>query len=69
MKAFHLGMAGIVLLTGLALGGCGGGGAEVKATNTTMGQELMDIQGAYDKKIISQEQYERAKKDILRKYQ
>lgn len=54
----------------IATTGCGGGGAEIKATNTTttMGQELHDIKKAFDQGIITEKEYERAKKDILKKY-
>ncbi len=52
----------------IATTGCGGGGAEIQATNTTMGQELSDIKQAFDQGIITEKEYNRAKKDILKKY-
>lgn len=45
--------------------GCGGGGAEVKATNTTMGQELTDLQQAKDQGVITDDEFEDAKEKIL----
>jgi len=50
--------------------GCGGGGAKVEATstNTTMGQELMDLDAAYKQGIIDEKQYDKSKKDILKRY-
>ena len=50
-----------------ALTGCGGGGADVKSdiSTTTVGQELMDLKSAYEKGVITQEQYENAKEKIL----
>jgi hypothetical protein len=51
--------------------GCGGGGAKVEATSTstTMGQELMDLDAAYKQGIITQEQYEKSKKETLKRYE
>jgi hypothetical protein len=50
--------------------GCGGGGTKVTstATTTTMGQELQDLDAAHQKGLISDKEYESAKKDILRRY-
>jgi len=33
-----------------------------------MGQELLDLKKAYDEGVITEREYERAKKDIMRKY-
>ena len=35
---------------------------------TTMGQELMDLDESRKKGLISDKEYERAKKDILKRY-
>jgi hypothetical protein len=56
------------IVMGGVFAGCGGGGASVKQSNTTLGQELTDLQAAYDKGIITEKEYERAKKEILKKY-
>ncbi len=63
----------VVLLAFLpfAVGGCcGGGGSKVqtKSTNisTTLGQELTDLQTAYDQGIISEKQYREAKEKLLK---
>jgi hypothetical protein len=34
-----------------------------------MGQELMDLEKSYKDGIISEKEYEKAKKDILKKYE
>lgn len=33
-----------------------------------MGQELIDVKKAFDECVITEREYERAKKDILKKY-
>ncbi|KKO19219.1 MAG: hypothetical protein DCC43_09535 [Candidatus Brocadia sp.] len=50
--------------------GCGGGGAEIKqtTTNTSLGQELQDLDTAYQKKIITEKEYKNAKEKLLKKY-
>jgi len=49
--------------------GCGGGGAEVKShtTTTTLGQQLIDLDTAYKQDVITEEQYNTAKKRLLTK--
>ena len=46
--------------------GCGGGGAQVESRSTTKGQELMDLEEAYEKGIITEKEYNKQKKRILK---
>ena len=58
-----------IFIFGAGLAGCGGGGAELKShtRTTTTGQELIDLKAAYDKGVITKEQYENQKEKILEK--
>lgn len=55
--------AGIFALT-LGLSACGGATTKVEAKGT-QGQQLLDLKEAYDKGVITEEEYEDAKEDIL----
>ena len=47
--------------------GCGGGSTTVKAGNDqTAGQELLDLQKAYESGVITESQYNDAKKKLLK---
>jgi uncharacterized membrane protein len=63
---------GTALLASVLLIGCGGGGTKVESSNTTttttMGQELMDLNESYEKGIITEKEYETAKKQIMKRY-
>jgi hypothetical protein len=60
-----------LLVAGMIVGlaGCWGGGADVRNTNraTTVGQELIDLQKAFDQGLIDQREYDRQRKRILRR--
>ena len=49
------------------LSACGGGGAKVKneTHSTTIGQELMDLDEAYQRGLISEKEYKKTRKHIL----
>ena len=50
--------------------GCSGGGAKVQSEtiSITLGQELMDLDAAYKKGLITEKEYKKAKKTALKKY-
>ena len=59
-----------LILSGM-LAACGGGETtrvESETHTTTIGQELLDLERAYDRGIITKSEYERTKKDIIRRY-
>jgi hypothetical protein len=62
-------VSSVAFAAGLALGlsACGGGGAKLQSevTTTTTGQQLLDLQKAYEAGAISKEEYERERKKIL----
>jgi len=62
-------VVGIMLSVGLGMAGCRGGGAEVKTQSysTTLGQELKDLEEAYNKGIISEKEYKKSKERLIEK--
>jgi uncharacterized membrane protein len=61
-------IAMVVLSVGLTTG-CGRKQTTtVETTNTTLGQELVDLQQAYEKGIISEKEYNDLKKKAMKKY-
>jgi len=70
-KIGYLMVAALVILSvGLTTTGCGGkkSSASVQTTTTTLGQELVDLQQAYEKGIISEKEYNDLKKKAMKKY-
>lgn len=68
VSGFWMIVLSVVFATGLSA--CGGGGTSVKTEQatyaTTLGQELKDLEDAYKKGIISQQQYEDAKDKLIK---
>lgn len=60
----------IPLLPLVLLPACGGETTRVESEThtTTIGQELLDLERAYQRGIITEREYERTKDDIIRRY-
>jgi len=57
----------VAMALGFGLVGCGGGGAKAQTelTTTTVGQQLLDLQKAYEAGALSKGEYEKEKQKIL----
>ena len=71
MKKLGVFIVIVLLVTSLGLSGCGRKStAKVETTNTstTLGQELVDLQQAYEKGIITEKEFNNLKKKAIKKY-
>lgn len=71
MKRKHSLLVLTLIVLIIFLVGCCGGGKETKVVTestktTTTGQELQDLKKAQDEGAISEKEYEKAKKNILK---
>jgi hypothetical protein len=55
----------IALCTATGCRGGRGGKAEVSTTSTTVGQELMDLDAAHSKGLITDSEYQKKRKEIM----
>jgi uncharacterized membrane protein len=71
MRKLRITSACVLFVVMSLLAGCCGGGTTTKIdnqTNTiTVGAEMMDLQKAYDSGAITEQEYKKAKQDILNK--
>lgn len=70
MKLMRILAVVLLLAYSGAMLGCGGSSADVKqqTTTTTLGQELQDLDDAYKKGLMSEKEYNEARKKIMKKY-
>jgi hypothetical protein len=54
-----------VLLAGVAFAGGCGSSTKVESKNTTVGQELQDLDAAYNKGLLTEDEYKKQRKEIL----
>ncbi|MCB1857386.1 MAG: SHOCT domain-containing protein [Gammaproteobacteria bacterium] len=58
------------LMTAVLTVACGGESTKVQQnTTTTMGRELIDLKESHDRGIITDEEYKKAKKEIMKRYE
>lgn len=63
----QLTLAAIVLASSLALTGCSSTRTTNTSSSATVGQQLIDLDRAYKDGVITKEQYEKMKKELIRK--
>ena len=69
MKRMKFTIVLVLLIFCGSLLGCGGGAnVQSEITTTSLGQELTDLEKAYDAGVIDKKQYERAKKGLMKRY-
>jgi hypothetical protein len=70
MKKLRIAAVIVLLLFCGAVVGCGGGGAkmETSTTTVTLGKQLMDLDKAHKEGALDEKQYKKAKNDLLKKY-
>jgi uncharacterized membrane protein len=70
MKFLRVCVVIMVIVLGIGFTGCRGGKARVESTTTTttttLGQELMDLQKAYEQGIITEKEYKQSKERIIK---
>ena len=60
-------IASSILAFSMGLSACGGGSTTTKVENTgTQGQQLLDLKKALDQGVITESEYKRTKKNILK---
>ena len=69
MRRFKVWALVLAVMVSVNIVACGGGKTDVKSESstvtTTLGQELQDLDQAYKDGIITQKEYEKAKKKLI----
>ena len=66
MNGMKMTMAALVVVAAVSVSGCSGDTDVRTHTNaTTIGQELLDLKKAYDTGVITEDEYERKREEIL----
>lgn len=69
MKKRKLIVVLVLFLFCVSLFGCGGGAkVQSEITTTSLGQELTDLEKAFDAGVIDKKEYETAKKGLMKRY-
>jgi uncharacterized membrane protein len=56
----------VMMGMGFTLTGCGSSTEIKESPQTTLGQELMDLEEAYNKGVIGEDEYQKQKKALLK---
>ena len=69
-KGIIIALAGAIIIC-LTLTSCGGGGAKVESSvsTQTLGQQLIDLDKAYKEGVITEKEYNKVKKGLIKKYE
>ncbi len=57
----------VCLLAAIGIAGCSGGSAKVEANTVSVGQELQDLDAARNKGLITEQEYQDKRKDIMKR--
>ena len=69
MKKMKFTIVLVLLIFCGSLLGCGGGAkVQSEITTTSLGQELTDLEKAYEAGVINKTEYDRAKKGLMKRY-
>lgn len=68
MKKLTMLVIVVLMSCGVLVSGCGSSTQIQGAPQTTLGQELLDLDKAHKEGVISEDEYNKLKKDIIKKH-